>query len=279
MAGLGFKSFSAGEVLTAANVQGYLQDQVVMVFNSSAARGSALGTAVSEGMIAYLKDTDAIETYNGTSWVAVGVPTLTASRAVATNGSGALTASTVTATELSYLSGVTSNVQTQLSTAGGLVLVSSQSFSSSTSVVVNNVFTSTYDNYKVVISLSASTAMNLLMRMRAGGTDLSSGNKYFSAAYNSLWGNFNSSDANEWQVGYADLASGVGLSMEFYRPQVSSVDTAITFAQTGGRSGSYVYAPFTGAAGIRINGSYDGFNFYPSTGNITGNVRIYGWKN
>jgi len=33
MAGLGRKVFAAGEVLTAANVQGYLQDQAVMVFD------------------------------------------------------------------------------------------------------------------------------------------------------------------------------------------------------------------------------------------------------
>jgi hypothetical protein len=253
-------------------------NQSIAVFVDATARDAAITSPV-DGQYAHLTGSDTLTRYNGSAWESFGsLPTLTANRAVATNGSGALTASTVTATELGYLSGVTSAVQTQLNN-GGLVKIASQSFTSSTSVVVNDVFTSAYDNYKVVISLSASTAMNLLMRMRAGGTDLSSGNKYFSAAYNSLWGDFNSSDANQWQVGYADLASGVGLSMEFYRPQVSSVDTAITFAQTGGRSGSYVYAPFTGAAGIRINGSYDGFNFYPSTGNITGNVRIYGWKN
>ncbi|MBL9085263.1 MAG: hypothetical protein JNK76_25885, partial [Planctomycetales bacterium] len=43
-----------------------------------------------------------------------GVPTLTASRAVVTNGSGALAAATTTATEIGYLNGVTSAIQTQL---------------------------------------------------------------------------------------------------------------------------------------------------------------------
>ncbi len=55
MAGLGRKVFTAGEVLTAANVQDYLQDQAVMVFAGSAARGSAIGTAT-EGMVSYLTD-------------------------------------------------------------------------------------------------------------------------------------------------------------------------------------------------------------------------------
>lgn len=69
MAGLGRKTFTAGEVLTAANVQSYLQDQTVMVFAGTAARGSALGTAVlSEGMVTYLQDNNSIEVWDGAAW-------------------------------------------------------------------------------------------------------------------------------------------------------------------------------------------------------------------
>ena len=68
MAGAGFREFVAGEVLTAAQVQTYLQDQSVMVFDDSASRSSALGTLVSEGMLTYLKDTDALEVYDSSSW-------------------------------------------------------------------------------------------------------------------------------------------------------------------------------------------------------------------
>lgn len=63
MAGLGRRIFAAGEVLTAGNVMGYLQDQAVMTFAGTAARGSAIGTAVSEGMVSYLADTNAVEVY------------------------------------------------------------------------------------------------------------------------------------------------------------------------------------------------------------------------
>ncbi len=71
MAGLGYKVFSAGEVLTAANVNGYLMEQSVMVFAGTAARGSALGTAVSEGMVTYLTDSNSITVYDGSSWKSV----------------------------------------------------------------------------------------------------------------------------------------------------------------------------------------------------------------
>lgn len=69
MAGLGRKVWSAGEVMTAVNVQGYLQDQVVQVYASSAARSSALGTAVSQGMITTRTDVNTVELYDGVSWV------------------------------------------------------------------------------------------------------------------------------------------------------------------------------------------------------------------
>lgn len=70
-AGLGYKEFTTGDVLTAADANGYLASQVVMVFASSAARSSAI-TSPQEGMIAYLKDTNAVEKYDGAAWVSVG---------------------------------------------------------------------------------------------------------------------------------------------------------------------------------------------------------------
>jgi hypothetical protein len=79
MAGLGRKTWTAGEVVTAANVQSYLQDQVVQVYAGTAARSSALGTAVSEGMISYLTDTNALEFYNGSAWAGVSTTSLASS--------------------------------------------------------------------------------------------------------------------------------------------------------------------------------------------------------
>lgn len=93
MAGLGRKVWSAGEVLTAADVNGYLADQVVFVYDDAAARSSAIGTPT-EGMMSYTKDDNAVQVYNGSAWTAVDttissingtavVYTLTASTATA----------------------------------------------------------------------------------------------------------------------------------------------------------------------------------------------------
>ena len=69
MAGLGRKVFNAGDILTAAQVQGYLQDQSIMVFAGTAERGSAIA-APSQGMFAYLTGDSTLYTYYGSNWVA-----------------------------------------------------------------------------------------------------------------------------------------------------------------------------------------------------------------
>lgn len=72
MAGSGRKVFTAGEVLRAADVNGYLMDQAVQVYAGTAARGSAIGTATSAGMMSYLSDQAKLQLATGTAtWVDV----------------------------------------------------------------------------------------------------------------------------------------------------------------------------------------------------------------
>jgi hypothetical protein len=68
MAGLGRKIFTAGDVLTASDVQNYLMDQTVMNFAGTAARSSAIATPT-QGMVSYRDDIDNLELYNGSAWV------------------------------------------------------------------------------------------------------------------------------------------------------------------------------------------------------------------
>jgi hypothetical protein len=65
-AGLGFKDFVTGEVLTAADVDGYLM-QNIWVFANAAARDAAV-TSPQEGNFAYLKDTNVTTYYTGSAW-------------------------------------------------------------------------------------------------------------------------------------------------------------------------------------------------------------------
>jgi len=71
---LGFKTFTTGEVLTAADTNGYFM-QGVLVFASAAARTSALPSPF-DGQVSYLKDTDIVQIYNGSAWVGASGLTL-----------------------------------------------------------------------------------------------------------------------------------------------------------------------------------------------------------
>ena len=74
----GWKNWAVGEVVTEPDFQSYVQDQVVQVYAGTAARSSALGTAVAEGMVAYLEDVNAVEVYDGAAWVSIATGDITA---------------------------------------------------------------------------------------------------------------------------------------------------------------------------------------------------------
>jgi hypothetical protein len=71
----GAKLFTAGEVLTALNVQYYLMEQSIMGFTSAATRDAAFGgtgePTLTEGMFAYTADTNSVWYYTGTAWAAL----------------------------------------------------------------------------------------------------------------------------------------------------------------------------------------------------------------
>lgn len=97
MAGLGRKVWEALDVLSAADVNGYLMDQSVMVFDNAADRLSQV-PAPSEGMMAYTKDDDLVQVYNGTAWASVDttISSINASNVVNSLVSSAATSLTFT---------------------------------------------------------------------------------------------------------------------------------------------------------------------------------------
>ena len=63
----GFKVFSTGEVLTAADVNDYLMEQSIGIFANATARDAQITSPI-EGQFAYLSDTNALFYYDGSAW-------------------------------------------------------------------------------------------------------------------------------------------------------------------------------------------------------------------
>jgi hypothetical protein len=178
--GSGFRTFTAGEVLTASNVQNFLQNQSVMVFADSTARATDIGTAnFEEGMLSYLEDTDQLEVYNGTAWASIA-PT----------------------------------------TNQGLTLINTTSFSAVSAVnLPAATFSATYQNYRILFVFDNSTSISHTIRLRTGGVDASGANYntkgLFSGTTGSV-GNINTALGTSW-YGFTG-SSATTISLEVYRP-------------------------------------------------------------
>lgn len=65
---VGFKTWAAGDVLTASDLNGYLRDQSIPIFATTTARDAAI-TAPTEGQFCYVTADDCFYVYNA-SWIA-----------------------------------------------------------------------------------------------------------------------------------------------------------------------------------------------------------------
>jgi hypothetical protein len=172
------------------------------------------------------------------------------------------------------------DIDTAMNTAlgtkkAGMVLLSSVAFSAVASQSVNDVFSATYDTYKIYVSISAGTnTANLGLRMRVSGTDNSSSNYenglYYIGGYDSQVAGSVNSNTNTFFGGITDVSSTAGASFEvsLYNP----FGTAYTKANWQGIG----FNAISGGGVMTVNTSYTGFTVYVSTGNITGSVSVFG---
>jgi hypothetical protein len=126
MAGLGYKDFTVGQVLTSAEVDGYLMQQTIMKFADATARNTALTGVLAEGMFAYLADTNSTEYYDGSAWQSISNPgditAVTAGTGLSGGGtSGAVTLSIATSQSDLVIKGFEEDVNVVASAATGTI--------------------------------------------------------------------------------------------------------------------------------------------------------------
>ena len=162
--------------------------------------------------------------------------------------------------------------------AGGAV-----TFSGTESISLNGVFSSTYLAYKIVASLSAPSADNFFrIRLRASGTDSSA--SYFGTKISindsGTTATYNDNNAASLGVFSMDAPNSdtvYSIFTEIINPFSTSKTTF--FMNNNGVSQAGVFNAYLGGGVHNVATSYDGFTLFPDAGNVTGSVRVYGYKN
>ena len=238
--GSGYKTFTAGAVLTASDVQNYLQDQSVMVFGGTAARSSAIGTAnFEEGMLTYLTDVDKLQVYTGAAFADVYPP-------------------------------ATSNQ--------GLTLINTTSFSGVNSVSLPaSTFTATYDNYRVVINIeTSSSGTTSTLRMRASGSDNSSSNyaytMHFLDTSATTYTQSNANTTTNWRIGFSD--NGPDLAIIDISNPMKALRTGYQSVFNGRTTTHYTAERCAGQ--MTVTTAYDSLTYFQN--GMTGTIRVYGYN-
>jgi len=244
MAGLGYKDFTAGAVLTAAQVDGYLMEQAVMNFAGTAARGSALTSVQAAGMVAHVGG-GTLTVYNGTSWAEVYPGTTSTS---------------------------------------GLTYLTQATFSAASAVNVNDVFSATYDTYMLKGYFTASVQGGSKIRMRVSSVDNSTAGQYYYAGGNTRYtvsstiaGSFGSTTATGFDFLGGDSATSY-FEATFFEPFASRL-TGLTCNNIFNRAGATDGFWQTNSGTTTVTTSYTGFSIVPASGTITGFLRVYGLRN
>lgn len=161
----------------------------------------------------------------------------------------------------------------------GLVYVTTKTFTTTSSAQqINNCFTSTYDNYRIIFAGIGSTAGNDFVNAQLvdGTSPVSTGIYYHSYAYSgtsAMTTGFQASQA-QWRVGLIGDTATL-FTWDLFNPQAA--------AKTVGTS-SYMSSAtndfFNGNNGQMVNNTtqYEGIYFFPGSGTWSGTITVYGYR-
>lgn len=160
--------------------------------------------------------------------------------------------------------------------SGGLTLLSNTAHSAAATVNVDNVFTSTYTKYRIVWQSTFSTTLTPTMRFRAGGTATTTNYAFQFASANSttVSAGRNTSQANLDIFGGSN-AGPIFAQFDLYGPNLAA-NTAGLGNVTIVYSGNIILLQY--AIAQVSSTQFDGLEINASTGNMTGNLWIYGYK-
>ena len=154
----------------------------------------------------------------------------------------------------------------------GLVHISTSTLSAASTLQVNNVFTSSFANYRMEISMVTSANSKIYMKTSESGTP--SGTYGFNNAFLSNVTVYSrNSSISSMQLGNTISAAETAvISLDVFSPQINAKTQILgqffQFLETGLISGARTTAA-----------SSDGFFLDLDSGTMTGTVRVYGYRN
>jgi hypothetical protein len=168
-------------------------------------------------------------------------------------------------------------IATTVDAKTGLILLNTTSFTGVSSQSINDVFSATYTNYRIVIKGVGTADVGLLMRMRVSGSDNTSSD-YGWARWNARTGGSGSSGSRtdtSWTIGAVGQSRKATVSLDISDP-FATANTSLT-GTAGSDNGTYTYVDVFGAT-LGVTTSYTGFTLIVSSGTITGSVSVFGYN-
>jgi hypothetical protein len=146
-------------------------------------------------------------------------------------------------------------------------------FSACTSLSLNGVFSSDFDNYLVSISFGTTVETGLSYRLRTSGVD-ASGSNYVNQLLSLQGTTISASRVTENLGRMNNCQNGArsGCAAFFYAPFLSS-PTAIRIVGSGGNNGASFQEYATSHS---LSVQYDGLTVIPNGGSLSGNISVYG---
>lgn len=178
--------------------------------------------------------------------------------------------------------GLTSVIPTSVAGTGVSVGAAGKvTFTAATAVSVNGCFTSTYDNYRVVIEVpTVSATVTLTGVLRAAGTDATAANYDLEVLQgtSATAAAAQAAAAASWGLNGGVTGTIHDITLEIKKPFVAAPTYGTAFSMVTQNPQT---APGVAVRGIshRLSTSYDGFTITPTGGTITGTIRIYGYNN
>jgi len=173
-------------------------------------------------------------------------------------------------------SGLVAIAPTSVAGTGVTVSNATVTFSASSAVNVNGVYSATYRNYKVLINISSSSQVILSYRLRVSGSDNSTGNysQQRLVADSTTVAGERTTGQTTGVIGQLVLSDFSFFDCNFFQP-FDTTKTGLMVTGTSFVGGSYI----TNLAGqFGATTSFDGFSIFPVSGTITGTLSVYGFR-